>query len=86
MTRKIYLISFLAVCAVAVVVGRSVAEGSADAATLAERIRTQSEATRAALALAGDVWVPRIAGLGVGLSVGLVAGGATAYLSWGGGR
>lgn len=60
------------------------ASGPETLAALADRVRAQSEATRAAVALADDVWVPRMAGLGVGLSGGLLAGGVGAYLKWGG--
>lgn len=89
MTRSIYLISFVAVLAAAGVAAYLFVGGGSDPetlGTLADRIRAQTEATRAAVALANDVWVPRIAGLGLGLSTGLLAGGVTAYAKWGGGR
>jgi hypothetical protein len=89
MTRSIYLISFVAVLAAAGVAAYLLLGGSSDPETLrtlTDQIRTQTEATRAAVALANDVWVPRIAGLGLGLSTGLLAGGVAAYVTWGGGR
>lgn len=86
MTRTVLPAALVAAFAVAVAgllfVGD--ASGAETLGTLADRIRGQTEATRAAVALAGDLWVPRIAGLGVGLSAGLLAGGVGAYLKWGG--
>lgn len=89
MTRSVYLISFVAVLAAGAVAAYLFVGGASDAetlGTLADQIRTQTEATRAAVALANDVWVPRVAGLGLGLSTGLLAGGVAAYVKWGGGR
>lgn len=89
MTRSIYVISFLAIFAAVAVAGYLFVGGTSDAETLgslADQIRIQTEATKAAVALANDVWVPRVAGLGLGLSTGLLVGGAAAYAKRGGGR
>lgn len=89
MTHKLYFISFVAVLAAVFALVGPTAAGSADATTmtaLADQIDAQTDATQAALALANDVWVPRIAGLGLGLSAGLLVGGVGAYKKWGGGR
>lgn len=89
MRRKSYLMSFVAVCAfVLVAVGPTLAGGSSElsVAQLAARIHAQAEATHAARQAADAVWTLRVAGLGAGFAVGLVGGGAGAYLLWGDGR
>lgn len=82
MTRRRTIICLVAVSAV-LAVAQSVA-GSGQTATtvpaLADQIRQQTAATQAALALVENIWVPRVAGLGVGLAVGLVGGGVLAYV------
>jgi hypothetical protein len=89
MSRTVYLVGFVALLAAVATAGYLLFGGGSDAATvgsLAGRIRAQTEATRAAVALATDIWVPRIAGLGLGLAGGLLAGGVGAYVKWGDGR
>lgn len=88
MRRKFVLIGLVAVSVLAAV-SQSVAGGSQTAATipaLAGQIHQQTAATEAALALVQNVWVPRIAGLGTGLAVGLAGGGVLAYAVRGEGR
>jgi hypothetical protein len=90
MTRKNSLALVVVVLAVALaVVGRTAAGGATDASTmtaLTDQIDAQIAATQNAIALANDVWVPRIAGLGLGLAVGLLVGGVGAYKKWGDGQ
>lgn len=83
MTRNVRYIGFVAVSVVALAVVAQSVLGDASSGTaiptLAARIHHQTEATRAALELANDPWIPRVVGLGFGLAVGLVAGGVGAY-------
>lgn len=86
MTRNTRIIGFLAVSAVAVALLAQSALGDSGAtavSALAAGIDRQAAATEAALALANDPWVPRVAGLGAGLAVGLVSGGVAAYVQRG---
>lgn len=81
MRRKLVVIALVAV-SVLVAVAQSVSGGS-QATTipaLAAQIHQQTAATRTALALVENIWVPRIAGLGTGLAVGLAGGGILAYV------
>lgn len=85
MKRTVLLVGFVAVSAlVAASVGTaaSVADPVA-ASALADQIDAQADSTTAALAAADDPWVPRIAGVGFGLAVGLVGGGVVAYVNRG---
>lgn len=87
MTRKSTLIGFVAVLALAGGFAGALAAGSADDAALSDledEISDQAGATDDALALANDPWIPRVAGLGAGLAVGLIAGGGAAYVARGG--
>lgn len=89
MTNKLLLVGSTLVLALIAVVGYTIVTGSSDPesmGTLADQIRTQTEATRTAVALANDVWVLRSAGLGLGLAGGALVGGIGAYWKWGDGR
>lgn len=85
MTRTWVAVGVAAVLALA---GLAAVTGGAQDATgtpdLGDRISEQTDATAEALALADDPWVPRTAGLGVGLAAGLLAGGLAAYARKGG--
>lgn len=85
MTRKPILVGVVALVAL---VGMPAVAGGADApitlSALTDQIVDQSKATATATALVADIWVPRIAGLGTGLTLGLVVGGLVAYLVRGG--
>lgn len=87
MTRTELRIGLLAVSALAFVLAAasvgSGAEGADAIAALTSRVRPQTTATESALALANDLLSPRIAGLGLGLSVGLAVGGVGAYVTRG---
>lgn len=85
MTRKsvlICLVAALGVVALPAVAGGT--QGPAAMAELANEIRDQAGATADAMALANSPWVPRTAGLGAGLAVGLLGGGLAAYVTRGG--
>ncbi|WP_135852190.1 hypothetical protein [Halorussus salinus] len=85
MRRSVILIGFVAVStllAASAGTAASVADPVA-ASALADQIDAQTDATTAALAAAEDPWVPRIAGAGLGLAVGLVGGGVVAYVNRG---
>lgn len=87
MTPKTPLIGFVAVLALVgalVAVPAVGANGDATLSELEERIDEQAGATDAALTLATDPWTPRIAGLGAGVALGLLAGGVAAYVGRGG--
>jgi len=96
MTRSVFLIGFVAVLALvtasalvgvpAVVDGaeNSSAEESAADGNLTDRIGNQTNATAEAMKLTNNPWVPRTAGLGLGLAVGLLGGGLVAYATRGG--
>lgn len=85
MTRNARIICLVAVSALVVVlVARSVSGASGGPTAipgLAAGIHQQARATEAALELANDPWIARVAGLGVGLTVGLVAGGVGTYVN-----
>jgi hypothetical protein len=85
MRRSVILIGLLAVSTL-VAASAGTAASVADpvaASALADQIDAQADSTTAALAAAEDPWVPRIAGAGLGLAVGLVGGGVVAYLNRG---
>lgn len=91
MTRKSVLIGFVAVLAFAGLLAVTGSPATADGAEnssgtpdLADRIEDQTNATAEAVTLANSPWVPRTAGLGVGLAVGLLGGGLVAYAMRGG--
>ncbi|WP_135827750.1 sugar porter family MFS transporter [Halorussus halobius] len=86
MTWKKSLIGLVAVLAVvgALVAGPAVGADGPAVSELQDRIDQQTDATDSALTLATDPWTPRIAGLGAGLAVGLLAGGVAAYVGRGG--
>jgi len=84
MTRKSVLVALVGVL---VLVGLpAVAGGAEDSTTVTElidQIEDQEGAAAEAVTLANSLWVPRTAGLGVGLAVGLLAGGLVAYVTRG---
>lgn len=91
MTRSVFFIGFVAVLALvatsALVGVPAVVDGAEDSATneqLAHQIHEQTDATADAVALTNSPWVPRTAGLGLGLAVGLLGGGLVAYATRGG--
>jgi len=91
MTRSVFFIGFVAVLALvaaSVLVGVPAvvdgAENSTDDEDLTDRIENQTDATADAMALTNNPWVPRTAGLGLGLAVGLLGGGLVAYATRGG--
>lgn len=85
MRRKRSVVGLAVVFAFAVALQSVVtgADGGTATSALSAQIHQQADATYAAVALANDSWTPRVAGLGIGLAVGLVAGGAGAYLKRG---
>lgn len=49
-----------------------------------ESIRDRMDAARATVELSERLLIPRIAGLGLGLAVGLAGGAVVAFVRWGG--
>ncbi|WP_115865332.1 hypothetical protein [Halorussus litoreus] len=77
----------LALVAAALVGVPGVVDGAEDSPAddrLANQIQEQTDATADAMALTNSPWVPRTAGLGLGLAVGLLGGGLLAYATRGG--
>lgn len=47
---------------------------------LTDRVQERTEAAQPVFALRDNIWIPRVGGLGLGLTAGLLVGGTAAYL------